>query len=89
MIDASKSTDPEVLKHTSNLEVNSPIFSKKPFVDLGERPSKPAPSIEKSPVLELKYLPSHSKYTYLGENSPSPVIVSLTPDEEEWLLRIF
>ena len=42
----------------------------------------PRPSIEEPPVLELKPLPSHLKYAYLGEGSTLPVIISSTLDEE-------
>ena len=56
MIDASKSTNLELLKQINYLEANSSVFIKKPFKDLGERLSKLIPSIEKSPVLELKTL---------------------------------
>ena len=90
MVDVSKSTNPKVLEQIRYLEANSPIFIKKPFEDLGERLGKPVPSIEKAPILELKALPSHLKYAYLGENSTLLVIVSavLTPDKEEKLLRV-
>ncbi|KAJ8775284.1 hypothetical protein K2173_020288 [Erythroxylum novogranatense] len=48
------------------------------------------PSIEVPPELELKQLPHHVKYAYLGENSTLPVIVSikLTNVQEEKLLRV-
>ncbi|KAJ8751126.1 hypothetical protein K2173_016307 [Erythroxylum novogranatense] len=48
------------------------------------------PSIEVPPELELKQLPHHLKYAYLGENSTLPVIVSteLTNVQEEKLLRV-
>ena len=90
MIDALKSTIPKILEQISYHEANSLIFIKKPFENLGERPSKPTPSIEKPLVLELKTLPCHLKYAYLRENSTLPFIVyvTLTPDEEEKLLRI-
>ena len=55
------------------------------------RKTKKASTIKKKPlVLELKTLPSYLKYTYLGENSTLPVIVSaaLTPDKEQKLLRV-
>ena len=38
------------------------------------------PSIESSPSLELKLLPSHLKFTYLGQNNTLPVIISSTLD---------
>ena len=36
------------------------------------------PSIELHPTLELKLLPSHLKYVYLGQNNTLPVIISST-----------
>ncbi|KAK9183016.1 hypothetical protein WN944_026165 [Citrus x changshan-huyou] len=36
------------------------------------------PSIESPPSLELKLLPSHLKYVYLGQNNTLPVIISST-----------
>ena len=41
------------------------------------------PSIEKPPKLELKPLPSHLRYTYLGENQTLPVIISSKLSEEQ------
>ena len=48
------------------------------------------PSLEEAPKLEMKPLPSHIKYAYLGENETLPVIISstLTPDQEEKLLEV-
>lgn len=46
------------------------------------------PSIEKSQVLELKQLPPHLKYVYLGDKETLYVIISsyLTPLQEENLI---
>ena len=38
------------------------------------------PYIESSPSLELKLLPSHLKYAYLGQNNTLPIIISSTLD---------
>ncbi|CAN6679391.1 unnamed protein product [Malus baccata var. baccata] len=48
------------------------------------------PSIIQAPVLELKPLPSHLKYIFLGENETLPAIISsfLTAQEEEKLVRV-
>jgi hypothetical protein len=48
------------------------------------------PSIVKAPNLELKQLPEHLTYAYLGENKTLPMIVAanLSSGEEEKLLRI-
>ncbi|XP_062113969.1 uncharacterized protein LOC133824977 [Humulus lupulus] len=50
----------------------------------------PKPSVEEPPQLELKPLPSHLKYVYLGDNDTLPVIISscLESIAEESLLRL-
>ncbi|KAM1063639.1 hypothetical protein ACFX2A_028381 [Malus domestica] len=48
------------------------------------------PSVIQAPVLELKPLPDHLKYVFLGNEETVPVIVSssLTALEEEKLIRV-
>ena len=48
------------------------------------------PSIEEPPQSELKVLPSHLRYAFLGNSSELPVIISasLTLEHEEKLLRV-
>ena len=48
------------------------------------------PSIEKPPVLELKELPEHLRYAFLGKDHTLPIIISnkLTEDQEDKLLTI-
>ncbi|XP_075095107.1 uncharacterized protein LOC142173419 [Nicotiana tabacum] len=62
-----------------------------PFEPLN-RPSgpPPKPSIEKAPNLELKPLPPHLQYAYLGSSDTLPVIISahLSKLQEEKLLRV-
>ncbi|XP_012448841.1 uncharacterized protein LOC105772039 [Gossypium raimondii] len=41
------------------------------------------PSIEKTPTLELKPLPPHLKYIFLGNHNTLPVIISATLDETQ------
>ncbi|XP_070022719.1 uncharacterized protein [Nicotiana sylvestris] len=50
----------------------------------------PRPSIEEAPKLELKQLPAHLRYAYLGNSKTLPVIISssLTSTQEEKLLRV-
>nr|XP_009779305.1 PREDICTED: uncharacterized protein LOC104228520 [Nicotiana sylvestris]XP_016509330.1 PREDICTED: uncharacterized protein LOC107826811 [Nicotiana tabacum] len=50
----------------------------------------PKPSIEEAPKLELKPLPAHLRYDYLGNSEILPVIIlsSLTNIQEEKLLRV-
>jgi len=48
------------------------------------------PSIDHTPSSELKVLPSHLKYWYLGEKEAFPVIIVsyLTEQQEEDLLDV-
>ena len=48
------------------------------------------PSTSDPPALELKPLPSHLRYAYLGESSTRPVIVSaaLSINQEAKLLQV-
>ncbi|KAK8684709.1 hypothetical protein V6N13_040725 [Hibiscus sabdariffa] len=50
----------------------------------------PKPSLQHAPTLELKTLPRHFKYAYLGSDETLPVIISsnLTPDQERSLLSV-
>ena len=60
------------------------------FEDLGAGTSKIPPSIVQAPNLEMKPLPSHLKYAYLGEGETLPIIISadLSIEEEEQLLEV-
>ena len=60
------------------------------FEYLGASTSWLIPSIEKSPILELKQLPTHLKYAYLGEAATLPIIISssLCNMEEEKLSKV-
>ena len=48
------------------------------------------PSIVQAPVVELKQLPDHLKYVFLGDKETLPVIISnkLTKDQEEKLMVV-
>ncbi|CAN6571001.1 unnamed protein product [Malus baccata var. baccata] len=52
--------------------------------------NKLLPSIVQPPTLELKSLPSHLKYVFLGDYETLPVIISsiLTAQEEDKLVRV-
>ncbi|XP_015162309.1 uncharacterized protein [Solanum tuberosum] len=53
-------------------------------LDLKNRPSPPAkPSIEEPPVLELKQLPSHLRYVFLGANNTLPMILAANLNDEQ------
>lgn len=74
------------------LEALPPFLQvKKPkFEELGTNCSRLKPSIQEPPKLDLKPLPSHLRYTHLGEGSSLPEIISasLNELEEEKLLRV-
>ncbi|CAN6677849.1 unnamed protein product [Malus baccata var. baccata] len=63
----------------------SPIFDSIPIST-----NKLLPSIIQARILDLKPLPSHLKYIFLGENATLPAIISssLTAQEEEKLVRV-
>ncbi len=48
------------------------------------------PSIVQAPKVELKTLPEHLKYAFLGENETLPVIISnkLTEEQEDKLVAV-
>ncbi|KAJ8759780.1 hypothetical protein K2173_009881 [Erythroxylum novogranatense] len=82
----------EILEYINLLDAGSSL---RPFRQVIEplnnsKDEVAKPSIEVPPELELKQLPHHLKYAYLGENSTLPVIVSteLTNVQEEKLLRV-
>nr|GFC41338.1 integrase, catalytic core [Tanacetum cinerariifolium] len=52
--------------------------------------SKENSSIEEPPELELKELPSHIEYAFLGDSNKLPVIIAknLKVDEKEALLNV-
>ena len=51
------------------------------YESLGESPAVPQPSIISPQQLELKQLPPHLKYAFLGENSTLPIIISSSLSE--------
>ncbi|KAK4733817.1 hypothetical protein R3W88_008078 [Solanum pinnatisectum] len=53
-------------------------------LDLKNRPSPPVkPSIEEPSVLELKQLPNHLRYVFLGTNNTLPIILAADLNEEQ------
>ncbi|KAL0294962.1 UNVERIFIED_CONTAM: Retrovirus-related Pol polyprotein from transposon.6 [Sesamum radiatum] len=55
-----------------------------------DKPNQVSMDVPKAPTLELKELPKHLKYAFLGENDTLPVIISskLSTLEEEKLIRV-
>ncbi|KAI3510680.1 hypothetical protein L1887_17812 [Cichorium endivia] len=60
------------------------------FEELGPKVEVLPPSVESPPTLELKPLPPHLEYAYLGDQETLPVIISssLSEVERDKLLRI-
>ena len=67
------------------LEANPPYTRRPRFEELGPGSVKHLPSVQQPPKIELKQLPSHLRYAYLGESSTLPVIIanSINKLEEE------
>ena len=76
-----------IIKHSEVLEANgwTPKFEPLPPIE-----NRVLPSEERPPKLELKPLPSHLKYAFLGVEETFPVIISssLELDQENKLLEI-
>ncbi|KAK0581724.1 hypothetical protein LWI29_017165 [Acer saccharum] len=87
-----KDEDEEVAEYA--LHLNSQPMKKfrerRRYEELGEGKPRLPPSIEEPPKLELKQLPVHLRYAFLGESLSLPVIISasLSKVEEEKLLRV-
>ena len=76
-----------ILEHNEVMETNgwTPSFEELPQIEERVFPSK-----EKPPKLELKPLPSHLKYSFLGSEETFTMIISssLNLDQETKLLEI-
>ena len=73
------------------LESNPKHLGKSPnLISIPVSTDKLLPSIVQPPSLELKPLPSHLKYVFLGEQETLPVIISssLTAQEEDKLVMV-
>ncbi|CAN6720974.1 unnamed protein product [Malus baccata var. baccata] len=78
----------EVVAALDSLRTHDSKFSNRESIPIST--NKLLPSIIQAPILELKPLPSHLKYIFLGENETLPAIISssLTAQEEEKLVRV-
>ncbi|KAL2251705.1 UNVERIFIED_CONTAM: Gag-Pol polyprotein [Sesamum indicum] len=82
--------DPNIGDTIFELDALQILPTKVAFIELPHSHTKIVPSILQAPALELKELPKHLKYAFLGENKILPVIISskLTDLEEEKLIRV-
>ncbi|XP_021723921.1 uncharacterized protein LOC110691307 [Chenopodium quinoa] len=87
----SHNDDVEVLEIANAIEACPPWKKRgNHFKKLEKGNPLPPPSSVQAPTLELKPLPSHLKYAFLGENDSLPVIVnaSLSNEQLDKLLRV-
>ncbi|KAI5323819.1 hypothetical protein L3X38_032892 [Prunus dulcis] len=79
----------EYIHALNSLPIVLPKF-RNVYESLGEPKQPLKPSRQQPPKLELKPLPKHLKYAYLGAAETLPVIIAadLTPTEEDKLLRV-
>ncbi|KAL2228949.1 UNVERIFIED_CONTAM: Retrovirus-related Pol polyprotein from transposon 17.6 [Sesamum indicum] len=82
--------DPNIGESVFEFEALPPLPSNLAFIELPQSHTKLVPSILQAPTLELKELPKHLKYAFLGENDTLPVIISskLSSLEEEKLIHV-
>ncbi|XP_062119042.1 uncharacterized protein LOC133832752 [Humulus lupulus] len=87
--DIDDELDSEVQECVQWMNSKGPIYNRK-YEDLGQGPERPLPLVQKPPELELKSLPAHLRYAFLGEKETLPVIVSssLSNEEMEKLLQV-
>ena len=82
---------PPALNHVvADLQAVPAFPAETKFLSTPTSENKLVPSIIKPPELELKTLPEHLKYVFLGELNTLPVIISnkLTSQEEDRLVRV-
>ncbi|KAM1271317.1 hypothetical protein ACFX2J_032155 [Malus domestica] len=80
-----------ILPTVAALESNPRHIGKSPnLISIPDSTNKLLPSVIQPPSLELKPLPSHLKYVFLGKQETLPIIISslLTAQEEDKLVRV-
>ncbi|KAL0287986.1 UNVERIFIED_CONTAM: hypothetical protein Scaly_2748400 [Sesamum calycinum] len=82
--------DPNIEESILKLEALPPLHFNLAFIELPRSHTKLLPSILQAPTLELRELPKHLKFAFLGDNDTLPVIISskLSALEEEKLIRV-
>ncbi|KAL0370480.1 UNVERIFIED_CONTAM: Retrovirus-related Pol polyprotein from transposon.6 [Sesamum angustifolium] len=76
ILEQDMTVDPNISESVFELESLSSLPLNLAFIELPQSRTKLLPSILQAPALELKELPNHLKYAYLGENNTLPVIIS-------------
>ncbi|CAN6708871.1 unnamed protein product [Malus baccata var. baccata] len=88
----SKHIEEELIQTVASLESLSPIRGKcsSYFISLPNSNEKTLPSVIQAPKLELKPIPEHLKYAFLGEDETLPVIISsqLSTEEGKKLIQV-
>ncbi|XP_062014166.1 uncharacterized protein LOC133730628 [Rosa rugosa] len=82
--------EPIVIKTVAALESQPPSSRYTPPLSIPLATNKLLPSVVHAPTLELKVLPDHLKYVFLGDKETLPVIVSskLEKDQEKKLVEV-
>ncbi|KAL0416804.1 UNVERIFIED_CONTAM: Retrovirus-related Pol polyprotein from transposon [Sesamum latifolium] len=90
MIEEDMIVDPSIGESVYELEALPPLPLSLASIELPQSHAKLLPCILQALVPELKELPNHLKYAFLGENDTLPIIISrkLMPLEEEKLVRM-
>ncbi|KAM2151483.1 hypothetical protein ACFX1R_045924 [Malus domestica] len=81
----------ELVEMVAALESNPRHIGKSPnLISIPISTNKLLPSVIQPPSLELKQLPNHLKYVFLGEQETMPVIISssLIAQKEDKLVRV-
>ncbi|XP_068319470.1 uncharacterized protein [Pyrus communis] len=88
----SKLIEEQLIQTVAALESLSPIRGKSSsyFIYLPTSNEKILPSVIQAPKLELKPIPEHLKYAFLGEDETLPVVISsqLTAEKGEKLIQV-
>ncbi|CAN6681932.1 unnamed protein product [Malus baccata var. baccata] len=97
----SEHIEEELIQTVASLESLSPIRGKcsSYFISLPTSNEKTLPSVIQAPKLELKPIPEHLKYAFLGEDETLPVIISsqltaeegektVSPSRKDWSMRL-
>ncbi|XP_073153733.1 uncharacterized protein [Henckelia pumila] len=98
LLDAIKQTE-DGIRCSQEVEEIEKILNSSPelpqsgnvsYISLPISNTRRLPSVLQAPVIELKTLPNHFKYVFLGEGETLPVIISnsLEADQEEQLVKI-